>query len=167
MEKKYVKHLKQIIGTPRGKSYSFLIDALWRKEFYSRVLLDENRVNDAYYLREVLGYSVPVLGQARCLEILFILSRKAEFELSGTGTNFRNLFWEFVENLGLKQYSDDAWDDPQVIFEVDRILIDWLDRRHSKSGLGGVFPLKDPEKDQRDVELWYQLNAWVLEKGFF
>jgi hypothetical protein len=32
-----------------------------------------------------------------------------------------------------------------------------------KSGLGGMFPLEDPREDQRAIEIWYQMMAYINE----
>jgi len=36
-------------------------------------------------------------------------------------------------------------------------------RRYSKTGKGGLFPLKHPKKDQTEVEIWYQMQQYVME----
>jgi hypothetical protein len=44
---------------------------------------------------------------------------------------------------------------------VDEILERVIGRTYRPDGRGGFFPLRYAEKDQREVELWYQLNAYV------
>jgi hypothetical protein len=39
-----------------------------------------------------------------------------------------------------------------------------MDRRYERNGQGGLFPLRKPAMDQRDVEIWYQANAYMIEK---
>ena len=38
-----------------------------------------------------------------------------------------------------------------------------VERRYKRSGEGGLFPLKNAAKDQRKVEIWYQLSSYLLE----
>lgn len=39
-------------------------------------------------------------------------------------------------------------------------------RYYDKDGKGGFFPLKKPDKDQRKVELWYQMQAYLMENYY-
>jgi hypothetical protein len=34
-------------------------------------------------------------------------------------------------------------------------------RTYEPNGVGGFFPLENPNEDQREVELWYQMSAYV------
>lgn len=36
-------------------------------------------------------------------------------------------------------------------------------RAYRPDGFGGIFPVASPNRDMRDVELWYQLQAWAKE----
>ena len=38
-----------------------------------------------------------------------------------------------------------------------------LAREYSDNGHGGLFPLKNPKKDQRKVEIWYQMTEYINE----
>ena len=49
------------------------------------------------------------------------------------------------------------------ILEVKAAVECLLERRYLEDGDGGLFPLKCPRKDQRRVEIWYQMSAWVIE----
>ena len=39
----------------------------------------------------------------------------------------------------------------------------FLNREYDKDGTFGLFPLKNPKKDQRKVEIWYQMMAYIIE----
>ena len=52
-----------------------------------------------------------------------------------------------------------------MYFEMDEILNIWLERRYDEDGKGNIFPLKDPIKDQKTVEIWYQMQSYLLEKN--
>ncbi len=47
--------------------------------------------------------------------------------------------------------------------EIDDILERLIWRQYQEDGQGGFFPLAWPEQDQREVELWYQMNAYLAE----
>lgn len=97
---------------------------------------------------------------ASVLEVLIALANRAGFETSEAPGLW---FFRFLENLGIKDYDDRRW---TVWSEdrVDRIVERWIAREYNANGEGGIFPLKNPQRDQRDVELWYQMSAYVLER---
>ena len=70
-----------------------------------------------------------------------------------------------MENLDLRQFSDEVYEDyidaPDLVQE--RVDV-FLDRAYSPDGTGGLFPLHEPDEDQRQVELWYQMSAYLLER---
>ena len=47
---------------------------------------------------------------------------------------------------------------------VEEILNRVVWRTNESDGTGGLFPLSRPYLDQRDVEIWSQLNAFLLEQ---
>ena len=62
--------------------------------------------------------------------------------------------------------SDDNWDEEsseKVDYYVDKLL----GRDYFRDGFGGLFPLKHAKKDQRKVEIWYQLQNWLMENYEF
>ena len=38
-------------------------------------------------------------------------------------------------------------------------------RMFSRDGSGGLFPLRRFDRDQRSVEIWYQMQAWLMENS--
>lgn len=65
-----------------------------------------------------------------------------------------------VRNVGLESLNDSV---PINEEAVDEILNRVIWRQYDSNGNGGFFPLRDTVIDQRDVELWYQANAYVIE----
>lgn len=92
------------------------------------------------------------------LEMMIAISHRLSFE---TDRRPKWWFWHLMKNLGLENYSDDM---PFTQDEVDETLDRVIWRTYSPDGKGGLFPLEDPQHDQRQVELWYQLNAYLLER---
>lgn len=91
------------------------------------------------------------------LELLIALAERFAFEINGRTDR---CFWELMENLGLEDYNDSA-DIPEQ--KIDAILQEVIWRTYARTGRGGLFPLRRTGEDQREVELWYQLNAYILE----
>lgn len=95
------------------------------------------------------------------LEMLIALSDLAEFD---TDTPRHIWFWKFMENLGLSDMNDAS--NPDAYSDVEPIVQCFVDRGYSPNGQGGLFPLRDPNDDQRNVELYYQFCAYLMENRY-
>lgn len=173
VEKEYRDLLIQDLDVrnDEGKRYTFLLGCLWKKEFYSIIDHDNNRGSDGLLLREQYGFGINDFGPARCLEVLLVLAKSCSdgFVGSKVPRSYQLVFWDFLRNLDLDRYDNgkDGWSGPHVYFEIDEKLSSWLERRYSKDGNGGIFPLKDSNKNQKKVELWYQMQNYIIEQIIF
>ncbi len=146
-------------------SYWRLLKLLYTKEFVYFIGNDENRAAEGIELRyefineDGLVNVDPNWMRLGCsmLELLIGLTRRLAFEAEGEP---RIWFWVLLDNLGLAE-CDDSQSYPKVDIEdvLDRVI--W--RTYRSDGKGGIFPLKRTGIDQRQVEMWYQLQAYVLE----
>lgn len=145
-----------------------LFDQLNSTIFVAVVPHDENRIADAKDLRyEFLTEHEDEQGDPEwtrlpcsMLELLIVLSRALAFEMDDKPETW---FWHLLEVLNLEQFNDREYDShaQEVITNtVERVI--W--RTYEPNGDGGLFPLRNPARDQRKVELWYQLNAYLLEQ---
>lgn len=156
---------------PDGSFYS-LMRALFEHEFRWSVDNDSNRAEDGECLRDdfadqslYLDYS-SIGGPCNVLEMMVALAGRINQDIMWSPNNDRTIvwFWEMISNLGLDEYDDDHWEEPRSRMMVDFVLDRWLYRWYRPDGVGGIFPLEDPLEDQRDVEIWYQMNTYFLEK---
>ncbi len=158
------------------RSYMNLAKDLHHRKFYSLVSHDENRASDGqelreYYMREI-NYPkyLELEGECSVLEMLIGLARRMDFEtnnpydINGPKDKTTYWFWEMIDNLGLMKFSDDVYYQNGGANKVDKILDRFLNRRYSKDGTGGLFPLDNPRRDQREVEIWYQMNSYLAER---
>ncbi len=178
MKQDYFHWLCELIHVEQfEKSYWLLADCLHRRIFVPYVEHDENRESDGMelrneYLREI-GYPKYHELDEECtmLEMLIALARHMDFE---TGDVFVRdsfddrtdiWFWEMMDNLGLSQFDDANFGDlgGSAYVHVDAIIDRLLDREYKPDGSGGLFPLKYPIEDQRNVEIWYQMAAYLNE----
>lgn len=143
-----------------------LLKILFTTEFIWMVPNDDNRVEDGRDLRyefldekemETTDKDWLSLG-CSMLELLISLSRRLSFE---DGQTVRAWFWELLKNIGLADYNDSV-PIPRGLIEETLNRVIW--RTYKYNGSGGLFPLKRPKQDQRGVELWYQLSAYLLER---
>lgn len=177
---KYFSFLYEIISRDFEKSHSLLMQHLHGIPFYSIIPNDENRGEDGKKLRDIFNKERPNIGLSLCsddpctmLEMLIGLSFRMENELKGGAYEMpvKECFWTLINNLDLFWCNDDEfkkWPTPKLVSDRIKIL---LERWYERDGHGGLFPLKykimPVGKDQRQVEIWYQMSEWLLENFEF
>ena len=166
-ERSYYNYLVRLVRTPESKRYTLLLEHLWRKEYYSILPNDQNRVKDGLFLRREVNEGQD-FGPCRVLEMLIALSRRMEFQLYGTDYDktYKDLFWELVNNLDLIKFDNIEAAKDAMYLEIDHILTNWIERRYSPDGYGGVFPLNKWKKNddkQPEIEIWYQMMLYLSE----
>lgn len=144
-----------------AKGYYHLLDYLYYKKFEWADEYDENRATDGEKLREDFGWDGHFDG-CSCLEMMIALAERCEHTIMGDPNEpdrSYKWFWAMLENLGLTSFDDRAF----KYDLVDDIVEDWLHHRYKRNGIGGLFPLKNPPRDMRNVEIWFQMCAWLNE----
>lgn len=157
----YYEWLISQIDSPRHKSYKDLFERMHNFEFVWFVPNDDNRVQDAYDLRHAFledsGEQLSLEG-ATVLEVIVGLSQRVAF--IGGGSE-RAWAWKLIKNLHLHKMIDPL---SEVRAQrVDDILYALVWRTYDRNGDGGFFPLKNALDDQTKLEIWDQLNAYVIE----
>lgn len=171
LDARYYKWLYRQIGNPREKnpahSYKILTGILYDMLFKWSIPNDENRAEDARDLRYVYCcekdlddsdiYDEPIT----VLEALIGIAKRLDFLMDGTVEYW---FRTLLKNIDLDKCNDDWFIDEQgssleVMGRIEAVMA----REYSYSGEGGLFPLKHPKKDQRKVEIWYQMQAYLNE----
>jgi hypothetical protein len=143
---------------------------LYSTEFLWRIRNDDNRVADGLELRsEFLEERVdlevdPVWFTQGCsfLEMLIALSRRLTFETEGVSS--AEWFWQMLDNVGL-HVSDRDFESQRMEIFTDQVLQALNNRTYNPNGRGGLFPLNDAQVDQTQVEIWYQMNYYLLERS--
>jgi hypothetical protein len=154
--------------THPSRTYWALFKLLFKKEFVWIIPNDDNRAEDGKALRaefleqERIGEVEEDWMRYGCsmLELLIALARRMEFEAEHTAEYW---FHYLLGNAGLDWHSDTRINEPAVNEIIDRII--W--RTYASDGFGGLFCLERPREDQRRVEIWDQMCAWLIEKGYF
>jgi len=126
--------------------------------------MDRNRAMDGVALRERYGCDNDLLGEpCSVLEMLIALSARMENLTHDydAGDRTSQWFWLMLTNLGLNCMDDDNFDEGTAEWIVDR----FLDREYEYDGSeGGLFVLKQPYNDLREVEIWVQMNWFLSER---
>ena len=149
-----------------ANSYILLAEQLFKKSFDDSTPNDYNRALDGKDFRtEFLEETGAIADQewldldSSIFEMMIGLARRLSFS---TDWEIDVCFWLLITNLELEKYSDERFNDG-VVKAVDFVLDTVNDRSYESNGRGGLFPLKDPRNDQREIEIWYQMSAYILE----
>jgi hypothetical protein len=174
LDERYFVWLYSLVADPtikdRDLTYWNLLKQLYETEFVWIVYRDENRVEDGKQLR--LGFLRseglhredvdPHWVDLGCsfLELAIAMADRLRFEID-PDSHIAYWFWEvLMKNIGLSKYNDAHRHMRKHIEDVvNRVMF----RQYEPDGRGGFYPLKHPDGDQRQVELWYQLSAYVNE----
>lgn len=168
----YLVWLKNLVGIYKDSTYDILLKKLYDIIFIWLVPNDDNRAADGRYLRERFvedqGYDDEVhsylnVPEATFLEVLIGIAEHMHV-LADLQEDDELFFWELLENIGLTRFSDDVYHEMGGSIEVERIVYGVMTRDYGRNGVGGLFPLRTTSKDQRTVELWYQMHAYLEEK---
>ena len=177
----YLEHLGKKLGfraPMRSTLFTMLAGIPFR--WVPEVPNDEHRESDGRDLRRLYSEESGVRPDreseesmecwpASALEVIVSLAMAADDGSinppydAGDGVEW--WFWHMLCNLGLV-YSDEVPDiqagkatvDPMM---VSKVIDKWLDRRYGKSGKGGLFPIPTTKRDQKYIELWYQLSEYL------
>ena len=159
--------------TINNRNYIELAWALHLTKFQAKLPSDQNRGMDGMHLRVefmerhgALGSSTN-RGPCTMLEFLIGIAKNMSFLMYGNSSDHRTAyyFWVLIRNLGLDKCRDDKWFDINGDFFVEDAVHRILDRQYEPNGRGGLFPLRRPPQDQRQVEIWYQMHAWLNENS--
>lgn len=176
--KRYFKFLYRIVDVKSNhdnSDYTLLLEHLHNIDFYSFVPNDDNRAEDGKKLRIIFdeeantGLSLSPEEPCSVLEMLIGLSFRMENELLD-GTSEKKVdecFWELIDNLGLTWTNNFAYVKHGGSDKIDHLINILLSRKYAKNGRGGIFPMKNTPNDQREVEIWYQMSEYLLEKYDF
>jgi hypothetical protein len=141
--------------------------------FTPLVPYDENRIADAARLRNNFHQHAGELGPAELhdlmmpdasvFEVLIALADSADFMVPLT----RKVWFRiFLENLKLDRYTD-QYCRSRSTWTIERTINVFNNRAYQASGRGGIFPLRRAPQDQRKVELWYQMGAYMTDNAMY
>lgn len=155
------------------RNYTELVRSLHKREFRARLPADQNRGMDGMHLRvdfmERHGSFGTSTNRGGCtmLEFLIGIAKHMSFLMHGNESDHRTAyyFWVLIRNLGLNKCTDDNWYIMNGDFFVEDAVNRVINRQYDRNGNGGLFPLRHSSQDQRGVEIWYQMHAWLGENS--
>lgn len=163
----YLDWLAAKIGHVRTRrsmnTYHDLLRKLSQTEFVWFVANDDNRAEDGRQLRlewvttqETPADPAWLASGCSFLEMLIALSYRLEFQSSSGADAW---FWHLLMNIDLTAQNDRVFDEQEVEDRTHAVMF----RTYERNGHGGLFPLRRSRKDQRKVEIWQQMSAYLLQ----
>lgn len=143
-------------------NYSNLLQQLFSTTYVYAFIMDKNRAKGGESLRAVYaleeGLYLEDVYQGPCtvLEMLVGLADTLSFNQGDTVSKW---FWEMIDNLGLGSMDDRTYDENYI----SDVLHTWMNHAYEPDGTGSLFPLKYSDLDQRTMEVWNQMNAYLIE----
>lgn len=179
VKERYLKWLCGLVGlhNRRGLSYWMLARELYSIPYKAMIGSDHDREYDGRNLRYIFSHEccpgrpeqILLLLEGPCsvLEMLVAFSMRIDDWLNGGDEHERRRwFFQMLYNLKIDWYDDGAcssMDGRAFADDVESRLDIWMTRRHRWNGEGGLFPLRTADRDQRQVDIWYQLQAYLKE----
>lgn len=158
---RYLLHLHRLVlphyGGEPDDTTLFLFRELDNIPFEVLVDMDENRVYDAMNMRAQAGL-LDDRGVS-LLEILVELSYYMAFARENLvrDSSMERWFFEMLRNAGLDEFSS--------VEEIQRAGKRIVRREYDENGVGGLFPMvKTTRMDQREVELWMQMQEYLIQR---
>lgn len=151
------------------EKYERLFTALYGMEFVWRHPMDRNRAFDALELRnlyfEETGHkALNTFANSNVLELIISIARRMNFICSSFNEDkTKIIFWRLIANLDLAMMSDPEYNRSGGDSRVHSIIDRFLNRQYEPTGEGGLFPMQNPREDQREVEIWYQMNQYLSD----
>ena len=152
--------------------YNKLLNYLFRKEFDYVIPMDSNRLEDGINLRYRYGrikwYSqieiANLIDNTPCaiLEMMAALAIRCEESImcdADMGDRTSEWFWAMIRSLGLEHMYDGCFNENFC----NLIIRKFLNREYCPNGKGGLFTVKNPKKDMRSIDIWYQMNMYLNE----
>lgn len=150
-------------------SFRTLLSYLHNTEFYCSIPKDNNRAEDGMDLRYRFAYDYNgidgaeryLTGPCSVLEMMVALAIRCEEEYMDDpryGDRTGQWFWGMIVSLGLGGMTDSTYDADYV----DNAITMFLERKYSPNGRGGLFTLRNSNRDLRKAEIWHQM-CWYLD----
>lgn len=174
IKNEYFEWLYDLVYIDRGSDdigFRKLLMHLHGVEFIFRLPMDENRALDGISLRWRYicerDYSPDVLddleGPCSVLEMMIALAFKCDefMDDPAIGDRFAQWFWHMIVSLGLGSMDDRTYNRRVV----ERSVRGFLDRAYNPDGSGGLFTIRNCNRDLRRVEIWHQM-CWYLDEYY-
>lgn len=152
-------------------SFRKLLTRLHEIEFRYLIPKDHNRAEDGADLRYRFALEFPeeyqddilyiLDGPCTVLEMMVALAIRCEegiMDDPNIGDRTAQWFWGMIVSIGLGGMFDSEYDSRIVDYKIER----FLEREYEPNGKGGLFTIRNCDRDLRGVEIWIQM-MWYLD----
>lgn len=147
-----------------SKTYWNLLRQMHSTEFQDFFPNDENRAADGKELRVQWAYEAHEVPEVEWLtlpcsflELLLGLAKRMTFQAEMTQEYW---FWQLLKNLDFDGFHDKSGYSSDFVARRIGVV---NDRSYDAMGNGGLFPLRNSKDDQTQVDLWYQMMAYIVQ----
>ena len=169
--KQYFEWLKsQVDFLDFPEKYDRLFSALQARIFTYKHPMDKNRAMDAISMRDLYREETEKRAPSNVLpptvlEFFVAISKRMNYICSSFDQDkTKEIFWRLMANLKLNDMSDVRYEILGGDRQVNDILDRFLDRQYEVDGSdGGLFPMARPRQNQREIEIWYQMNQYLSD----
>lgn len=148
-------------------SYKKLLMHLHNTRFRYSIKRDSDRADDGVSLRYRFALSRDyddvhyyITGPCSIFEMILALAIRCEENImddTAFGNRTGQWFWGMINNLELGSMTDDRFDKLYVEETIER----FLNREYEPNGKGGLFTVRNCDRDLRNVEIWFQLCYYL------
>lgn len=156
-----------------GSEYGKLLEDLHDTMFIAMSPLDENRIFDGinarYRFADAVGISRDVIDSVidntscSVLEMMIGLAIRIEDTIMGDeefGNRTIMWFWMMIKSMGLYNMTNsNIYGEHE---KVKTIITNFLNKQYKPNGEGGLFTIRNTDKDLRDYDIWRQM-CWFYE----
>ena len=103
------------------------------------------------------------INSCSILEMMIALARRCEKEIMNNSDEENNAYiWITImlRSLGLYDQTNNNY----YPSYVDHVIDIFLSRRYSRTGRGGLFRVDSTSKDMRHLEIWYQMQEYIIKQ---
>lgn len=156
----YFEWLVSVIEVSNTGQYVNLLHKLYARDYFAQFALDQNRLQDGIDLYYYYNPAGPAEQRCSVLAMLVALAVRIENEYMATATNNRTglWFWSMIYSMGLDKYDDLHWNENAV----DDILNRFMNHQYEINGSGGLFTVPKTKYDMRTLQIWDQMQQWLL-----
>ena len=165
MKNKYFNFLIEKVGPDiKHSSFRELLIKLYYTDFTWTFREDRRRALDGVHLRyRLFSDQARLLADMppSVLEVMVGVAVRCEETIMDDpryGDRTGQWFWGMVSSLGLSDMTDDNYNE----YHVECVIEKFLSHQYKPNGEGGLFTIKNVDKDLRKEEIWTQL-CWYLD----
>lgn len=149
----------------KGERVSFekLLKHMYDKKFTYVIQQDSNRAEDGRFLRKrfcekfKIDYELYLrLGECNVLEMMVAVLQRAN-DISDIGV--ADFFYICLNNMGLSTMHGSSYNKEKVDYILDKFLA----RDYMPDGVGSMFYIPGETRDMRCMEIWYQMNQYIIK----